>query len=160
MSIYDYEANTLHGQEESLSKYKGKVLLVVNTASKCGFTPQYKGLQEVYDKFKDRGFEVLGFPSNQFAGQEPGESEDIAEFCEINYGVTFPMYEKIDVKGDGAHPLFKYLSKEAPGVLGSKSIKWNFTKFLVDQEGRVLKRFAPQTTPDQIEADIAKLLEQ
>ncbi|KWX74187.1 glutathione peroxidase [Paenibacillus jilunlii] len=159
MSIYDYEANTLRGQEESLSKYKGKVLLVVNTASKCGFTPQYKGLQEVYDKFKDRGFEVLGFPSNQFAGQEPGESEDIAEFCEINYGVTFPMYEKIEVKGDGAHPLFKYLSKEAPGVLGSKSVKWNFTKFLVDQEGRVLKRFAPQTTPDQIEADIAKLLE-
>ncbi|MNO13040.1 Hydroperoxy fatty acid reductase gpx1 [compost metagenome] len=159
MSIYDFEANTLRGQEESLSKYKGKVLLVVNTASKCGFTPQYKGLQEVYDKFKDRGFEVLGFPSNQFAGQEPGESEDIAEFCEINYGVTFPMYEKIDVKGDGAHPLFKYLTKEAPGVLGSKSVKWNFTKFLVDQEGHVLKRFAPQTTPDQIEADIAKLLE-
>ncbi|CAH1217243.1 Hydroperoxy fatty acid reductase gpx1 [Paenibacillus auburnensis] len=159
MSIYDFEANTLRGQEESLSKYKGKVLLVVNTASKCGFTPQYKGLQEVYDKFKDRGFEVLGFPSNQFAGQEPGESEDIAEFCEINYGVTFPMYEKVDVKGDDAHPLFKYLSKEAPGVLGSKSVKWNFTKFLVDQEGRVLKRFAPQTTPDQIEADIAKLLD-
>lgn len=159
MSVYDYEANTLRGQEESLSKYKGKVLLVVNTASKCGFTPQYKGLQEVYDKFKDRGFEVLGFPSNQFAGQEPGESEDIAEFCEINYGVTFPMYEKIDVKGSDAHPLFKYLSKEAPGVLGSKSVKWNFTKFLVDQEGRVLKRFSPQTTPDQIEADIAKLLD-
>jgi glutathione peroxidase len=159
MSIYDFEANTLRGQEESLSKYKGKVLLVVNTASKCGFTPQYKGLQEVYDKFKDRGFEVLGFPSNQFAGQEPGESEDIAEFCEINYGVTFPMYEKVDVKGDDAHPLFKYLSKEAPGVLGSKSVKWNFTKFLVDQEGRVLKRFSPQTTPDQIEADIAKLLD-
>lgn len=159
MSIYDYEANTLRGQEESLSKYKGKVLLVVNTASKCGFTPQYKGLQEVYDKFKDRGFEVLGFPSNQFAGQEPGESEDIAEFCEINYGVTFPMYEKVDVNGDSAHPLFKYLSKEAPGVLGSKSVKWNFTKFLVDQEGRVLKRFAPSTTPEQIEADIAKLLD-
>ncbi|MDF9842032.1 MULTISPECIES: glutathione peroxidase [unclassified Paenibacillus] len=159
MSIYDYEVSTLRGQEESLSKYRGKVLLVVNTASKCGFTPQYKGLQEVYDKFKDRGFEVLGFPSNQFAGQEPGESEDIAEFCEINYGVTFPMYEKIDVKGDSAHPLFKYLSKEAPGVLGSKSVKWNFTKFLVDQDGRVLKRFAPSTTPDQIEADIAKLLD-
>lgn len=159
MSVYDYEANTLKGQEESLSKYKGKVLLVVNTASKCGFTPQYKGLQEVYDKFKDRGFEVLGFPSNQFAGQEPGESEDIAEFCEINYGVTFPMYEKINVNGSEAHPLFKYLSKEAPGVLGSKSVKWNFTKFLVDQEGRVLKRFSPQTTPDQIEADIAKLLD-
>ncbi|WNS41042.1 glutathione peroxidase [Paenibacillus sp. MMS20-IR301] len=159
MSVYDYEANTLRGQEESLSKYKGKVLLVVNTASKCGFTPQYKGLQEVYDKFKDRGFEVLGFPSNQFAGQEPGESGEIAEFCEINYGVTFPMYEKINVNGSEAHPLFKYLAKEAPGVLGSKSVKWNFTKFLVDQEGRVLKRFSPQTTPDQIEADIAKLLD-
>lgn len=158
MNVHDFEANTLRGREESLSKYKGKVLLVVNTASKCGLTPQYKGLQEVYDKFKDRGFEILGFPSNQFAGQEPGESEDIAEFCEINYGVSFPMYEKINVKGADAHPLFKYLSKEAPGVLGSKSIKWNFTKFLVDQEGRVLKRFAPQTTPDQIEEDIEKLL--
>lgn len=158
MNVHDFEANTLRGQEESLSKYKGKVLLVVNTASKCGLTPQYKGLQEVYDKFKDRGFEILGFPSNQFAGQEPGESEDIAEFCEINYGVSFPMYEKINVKGADAHPLFQYLSKEAPGVLGSKSIKWNFTKFLVDQEGHVLKRFAPQTTPDQIEEDIEKLL--
>ncbi|AIQ22428.1 MULTISPECIES: glutathione peroxidase [Paenibacillus] len=158
MSIYDFEVNTLRGAEESLSKYKGKVLLVVNTASKCGFTPQYKGLQEVYEKFKDRGFEVLGFPSNQFAGQEPGESDEIAEYCEINYGVTFPMFEKIDVKGDEAHPLFKYLSKEAPGVLGSKSVKWNFTKFLVDQEGRVLKRFAPKTTPQQIESYISKLL--
>ncbi|MEK3662165.1 glutathione peroxidase [Paenibacillus sp. FSL F4-0236] len=158
MSIYDFEVNTLRGAEESLSKYKGKVLLVVNTASKCGFTPQYKGLQEVYEKFKDRGFEVLGFPSNQFAGQEPGASDEIAEYCEINYGVTFPMFEKINVKGDEAHPLFKYLSKEAPGVLGSKSVKWNFTKFLVDQEGRVLKRFAPKTTPQQIESYISKLL--
>jgi glutathione peroxidase len=158
MSIYDFEVNTLRGAEESLSKYKGKVLLVVNTASKCGFTPQYKGLQEVYEKFKDRGFEVLGFPSNQFAGQEPGESDEIAEYCEINYGVTFPMFEKIDVKGDEAHPLFKYLSKEAPGVLGSKSVKWNFTKFLVDQDGRVLKRFAPKTTPQQIESYISNLL--
>lgn len=158
MSIYDFEVNTLRGAEESLSKYKGKVLLVVNTASKCGFTPQYKGLQEVYEKFKDRGFEVLGFPSNQFAGQEPGESDEIAEYCEINYGVTFPMFEKIDVKGNEAHPLFKYLSKEATGVLGSKSVKWNFTKFLVDQEGRVLKRFAPKTTPQQIESYISKLL--
>ncbi|HEY4430425.1 MAG TPA: glutathione peroxidase [Paenibacillus sp.] len=158
MSIYDFEVNTLRGAEESLSKYKGKVLLVVNTASKCGFTPQYKGLQEVYEKFKDRGFEVLGFPSNQFAGQEPGESDEIAEYCELNYGVTFPMFEKIDVKGEEAHPLFKYLSKEAPGVLGSKSVKWNFTKFLVDQEGRVLKRFAPKTTPEQIESYISKLL--
>jgi glutathione peroxidase len=158
MSIYDFEANTLRGEEESLSKYKGKVLLVVNTASKCGLTPQYKGLQEMYDKFKGQGFEVLGFPSNQFAGQEPGESDEIAEYCEINYGVTFPMFEKIDVNGDEAHPLFKYLSTEAPGILGSKSVKWNFTKFLIDQEGRVLKRFAPKTTPDQIESEIAKLL--
>lgn len=158
MSFYDFEVTTLRGEEESLSKYKGKVLLVVNTASKCGFTPQYKGLQEMYEKYKDRGFEVLGFPSNQFAGQEPGDSDEIAEYCEINYGVTFPMFEKIDVKGDEAHPLFKYLSEEAPGVLGSKSVKWNFTKFLIDQEGRVLKRFAPKTTPEQIESDISKLL--
>lgn len=158
MSFYDFEVTTLRGKEESLSKYKGKVLLVVNTASKCGFTPQYKGLQEMYEKYKDRGFEVLGFPSNQFAGQEPGDNDEIAEYCQVNYGVTFPMFEKIDVKGDEAHPLFKYLSEEAPGVLGSKSVKWNFTKFLIDQEGRVLKRFAPKTTPEQIEADISKLL--
>lgn len=158
MAIYDFQAQTIRGQEESLSKYEGKVLLVVNTASKCGFTPQFKGLQEVYEKFKDRGFEILGFPSNQFAGQEPGDSDEIAEFCELNYGVSFPMYEKIDVNGDNAHPLFKYLSEEAPGLLGSKSIKWNFTKFLVDQEGNVLKRYAPKTTPDQIVADIEQLL--
>lgn len=158
MSFYDFEVTTLRGKEESLSKYKGKVLLVVNTASKCGFTPQYKGLQEMYEKYKDRGFEVLGFPSNQFAGQEPGDNDEIAEYCQVNYGVTFPMFEKIDVKGDEAHPLFKYLSEEAPGVLGSKSVKWNFTKFLIDQEGRVLKRYAPKTTPEQIESDISKLL--
>jgi glutathione peroxidase len=158
MSIYEFEAITLRGKEESLSKYKDKVILVVNTASKCGFTPQYKGLQEVYDKFKDQGFEILGFPSNQFASQEPGGSEDIAEFCEINYGVTFPMFEKVDVKGSEAHPLFKYLSSEAPGLLGSKSIKWNFTKFLVDREGRVQKRYAPTTTPEEIEKDIAEML--
>ncbi|SET95609.1 glutathione peroxidase [Paenibacillus sp. NFR01] len=158
MSIYDFSASTLRGKEESMEQYKGNVLLVVNTASKCGFTPQFKGLQETYDKFKDRGFTVLGFPSNQFAGQEPGDSDDIAEFCQINYGVTFPMFEKIDVKGDDAHPLFKYLTNEAPGLLGSKSIKWNFTKFLVDRDGKVVKRYAPQTTPEQIEADIAKLI--
>ncbi|QWU17327.1 glutathione peroxidase [Paenibacillus sophorae] len=158
MSVYDYHANTLRGQEESLSKYKGKVLLIVNTASKCGFTPQYKGLQEVYEKFKGRGFEVLGFPSNQFAAQEPGSSEEIQEFCQLNYGVSFPMYEKIDVNGDNAHPLYKYLTKEAPGALGSKSVKWNFTKFLVDREGHVLKRFAPTTTPESIEDEIKTLL--
>ncbi|WP_025691387.1 glutathione peroxidase [Paenibacillus zanthoxyli] len=159
MSVYDFNASTLRGQDESLSKYKGKVLLIVNTASKCGFTPQYKGLQEVYEKFKDRGFEVLGFPSNQFAAQEPGSSEEIQEFCQLNYGVSFPMYEKIDVNGDNAHPLYKYLTKEAPGALGSKSIKWNFTKFLVDREGRVLKRFAPTTTPESIEDEIKTLLD-
>ncbi|KAA9004912.1 glutathione peroxidase [Paenibacillus spiritus] len=158
MSVYEFRAHTLRGQEESLSQYEGKVLLIVNTASKCGLTPQYKGLQEIYDKFKDRGLEVLGFPSNQFAGQEPGSSGEIEEFCQLNYGVTFPMYEKINVNGSGAHPLFQYLSKEAPGALGSKSIKWNFTKFLVDRQGRVLKRYAPATTPDQIENDILKLL--
>ncbi|MFD1775772.1 glutathione peroxidase [Paenibacillus rhizophilus] len=159
MSVYDYQANTLRGQEESLSKYEGKVLLIVNTASKCGFTPQYEGLQKLYEKFKDRGFEVLGFPSNQFASQEPGSSAEIQEFCQLNYGVSFPMYEKIDVNGDNAHPLYKYLTKEAPGALGSKSIKWNFTKFLVDSEGRVLKRFAPTTTPESIEDEIKSLLD-
>lgn len=159
MSIYDYQANTLRGNEETLSKYEGKVLLIVNTASKCGFTPQYKGLQEVYDKFKDRGFEVLSFPSNQFASQEPGSSDEIEEFCQLNYGVTFPMYEKIDVNGDNAHPLFKHLTKEAPGALGSKRVKWNFTKFLVDREGRVLKRFAPTTTPESLQDEIQALLD-
>ncbi|MFP4976056.1 glutathione peroxidase [Paenibacillus sp. CN-4] len=159
MSVYDFKATTLRGEEESLSKYKDKVLLVVNTASKCGFTPQFKGLQELYDKYKDRGFEVLGFPSNQFAGQEPGSSEDIEQYCQINYGVTFPMYEKIDVKGDTAHPLFQYLTREAPGVLGTKAVKWNFTKFLVDREGRVLKRFSPNTSPEKMEADIAEMLD-
>ncbi|BCG57826.1 glutathione peroxidase [Paenibacillus sp. URB8-2] len=159
MSVYDYQANTLRGQEESLSKYEGKVLLIVNTASKCGFTPQYEGLQKLYEKFKDRGFEVLGFPSNQFASQEPGSSAEIQEFCQLNYGVSFPMYEKIDVNGDNAHPLYKYLTKEAPGALGSKSVKWNFTKFLVDSEGRVLKRFAPTTTPESIEDEIKSLLD-
>lgn len=159
MSVYDYQANTLSGQEESLSEYEGKVLLIVNTASKCGFTPQYEGLQKLYDTFKDRGFAVLGFPSNQFASQEPGSSEEIQEFCRLNYGVSFPMYEKIDVNGDNAHPLYKYLTKEAPGALGSKSVKWNFTKFLVDREGRVLKRFAPTTTPESIEEEIKTLLD-
>lgn len=158
MSIYDYQANTIRGEEVSLSDYKGKVLLIVNTASNCGFTPQYKGLQTVYEKFKNHNFEVLGFPSNQFKEQEPGNNEEIEQFCQINYGVTFPLFEKIDVKGDTAHPLFKYLTKEAPGVLGSKAIKWNFTKFLIDQNGQVIKRYSPTTTPDKIEKDIQKLL--
>ncbi|MEC0372586.1 glutathione peroxidase [Paenibacillus chibensis] len=158
MSVYDYQARTLQGKEIPLSDYQDQVLLIVNTASKCGFTPQYRGLQELYEKFHDKHFEILGFPSNQFAHQEPGENEDIAEFCQVNYGVSFPMFEKTDVNGDEAHPLFKHLAKEAPGVLGSKAIKWNFTKFLVDKKGRVVKRYAPQTTPDKIEEDIKKLL--
>ena len=157
MSVYDYKVNTLRGQEVEMSDYRNKVLLIVNTASKCGLTPQFEGLQELYNKFKDRQFEVLGFPSNQFA-QEKGSSDDIAEFCQMNYGVSFPMFEKIDVNGSSAHPLFQHLTTEAPGLLRSKAIKWNFTKFLVDQNGRVVKRYAPKTTPDQIEADIEKLL--
>ncbi|MCG7377430.1 MULTISPECIES: glutathione peroxidase [Paenibacillus] len=157
MTVYEYKVNTLRGQEQEMSQYRNKVLLIVNTASKCGLTPQFEGLQELYNKFKDRNFEVLGFPSNQFA-QEKGSSDDIAEFCQMNYGVSFPMFEKIDVNGSNAHPLFQHLTKEAPGLLGSKAIKWNFTKFLVDQDGRVVKRYAPKTTPDQIEADIEKLL--
>ncbi|MDO7907284.1 glutathione peroxidase [Paenibacillus sp. JX-17] len=158
MSIYQFEASTLQGKNIPMSDYKNQVLLIVNTASKCGLSPQFEGLQQLYDKFKDQDFRVLGFPSNQFAEQEPGTSDDIAEFCQMNYGVSFPMFEKIDVKGDKAHPLFKHLTKEAPGILGSKSIKWNFTKFLVDRNGNVVKRYAPQTTPDKIEEDIAALL--
>lgn len=158
MSIYQYQVNTLKGQKLSMEEYKGKVLLIVNTASKCGLTPQYKGLQELYDKFNDQSFEILGFPSNQFAEQEPGSNEEIAEFCQMNYGVSFPMFEKIKVNGDEAHPLFKHLKNNAPGILGSKTIKWNFTKFLIDQNGNIVKRYSPQTTPDKIGADIAKLL--
>ncbi|MCJ8013129.1 glutathione peroxidase [Paenibacillus sp. KQZ6P-2] len=159
MSVHDYHARTLQGKEIPLSDYRDHVLLIVNTASKCGFTPQYRGLQELYEKFHDRHFEILGFPSNQFAHQEPGESEEIEEFCQVNFGVSFPMFEKTDVKGGNAHPLFRHLTEKAPGVLGSKTIKWNFTKFLIDKQGRVVKRYAPQTKPDKIEKDIIKLLE-
>ena len=138
--------------------YEGKVVLVVNTASKCGFTPQFEGLEEMYQKFKDRGLEILGFPCNQFGNQDPGSNEEITEFCQLNYGVSFPMHAKIDVNGKTAHPLFQQLKSAAPGILGSQSIKWNFTKFLVDGSGRVLKRFAPTTTPAQIEKEIEALL--
>lgn len=158
MSVYDYEARTSKGEEVKLSDYRGKVVLIVNTASKCGFTPQFQGLQELYDKYHDRGLEILGFPSNQFMEQDPGSNEEILEFCQLNYGVKFPMFEKTDVKGENAHPLFRYLSDEAPGLMGSKSVKWNFTKFLIDKEGKPVKRFAPQTSPDQLEKDIEKLL--
>jgi glutathione peroxidase len=157
-TVYDFSAKTIDGKNRKLSDYKGKVLLVVNTASKCGFTPQYKGLEEVYRKFKDRGFAVLGFPSNQFGEQEPGPDSEIAEFCEMNFGVTFPLFSKIDVNGDNAHPLYKYLTSEKKGLLGSEAIKWNFTKFLVGKDGNVLDRYAPTTKPEDLGRDIEKAL--
>ena len=156
-TVYDFSAKRLNGDDVSLEQYKGKVLLIVNTASKCGFTPQYKGLQALYDKHQGK-LEILGFPCNQFGKQEPGGESEISEFCELNYGVSFPMFGKIDVNGDDAHPLYKHLKQEAPGILGSKSIKWNFTKFLVNKDGKVVKRYAPTDTPEAIEKDIANLL--
>ncbi|EKF73859.1 glutathione peroxidase [Alcanivorax hongdengensis A-11-3] len=158
MSIYDFQAHTLGGEEKSLADFRGKVLLIVNTASKCGFTPQYKGLEALYDTYKDQGLEILGFPCNQFGKQEPGGAEEIGAFCEKNYGVSFTMFDKIDVNGDGTHPLYQYLKQEATGVLGSKSIKWNFTKFLINRDGKVLKRYAPTDKPESLEKDIKALL--
>ena len=157
--VYDYEVNLLNGDFVKLSEYRGKALLIVNTASECGFTPQYSGLEKLYGKFKARGLEILGFPCNQFGKQEPGNSGEIAEFCSVNYGVTFPMFEKVDVNGKAAHPLFRYLKGEARGVLGSEPIKWNFTKFLVNREGEVVDRYASTTKPEQIEADIETALD-
>ncbi|MCP8968931.1 glutathione peroxidase [Ectobacillus ponti] len=159
MTVYDFSVRTIIGEEKTLRDYEGKVLLIVNVASKCGLTPQYKGLQALYEKYKDQGLEILGFPCNQFMNQEPGTEEEIAGFCELNYRVTFPLFAKIDVNGETAHPLYKYLCKEAPGVLGSKAVKWNFTKFLVDKSGKVLDRYAPQTVPEDLEKDIAKALQ-
>ncbi len=157
-SIYDFSVNTIEGQSVSLSTYQDKVLLIVNTASQCGFTPQYQGLQSVYNKYKDQGLEVLGFPCNQFGQQEPGSANDIQSFCEMRFGVTFPLFEKIDVNGANAHPLFKYLTKAAPGIFGTEGIKWNFTKFLVDRSGKVVKRYPSTTKPEDIERDIQALL--
>lgn len=157
MNIYDISAETLQGETKSLHDYKGKVLVIVNTASKCGFTPQFEGLQKLYETYHDKGLEVLGFPCDQFANQEPGTSEEIASFCQKNYGVSFQMFDKIDVKGPNAHPLFQLLTKEAKGLL-SEDIKWNFTKFLVDRDGNVVKRYAPQTAPEKMTKDIEKLL--
>ncbi|GAA5132779.1 glutathione peroxidase [Alloalcanivorax gelatiniphagus] len=158
MSIYDFQARTLDGEEKSLADFRGKVLLIVNTASKCGFTPQYQGLQKLYGNFSDRGLEILGFPCNQFGHQEPGDAGEIGAFCEKNYGVGFPMFDKIDVNGDHAHPLFRFLKAEAPGVLGTEAIKWNFTKFLVDRDGQVVRRYAPKDKPEKIADDIEALL--
>jgi glutathione peroxidase len=157
-SVYEYEATTLDGEPARLSHYKGKVLLVVNTASKCGFTPQFEGLEQLYKRFKDRGLAVLGFPCNQFGEQEPGSASEIGAFCQKNYGVTFPMFEKIDVNGDAAHPLYRWLKHSAPGVLGSERIKWNFTKFLIDRNGQVKARYAPLTKPEQLAQDVEALL--
>ena len=157
-TLYDFTVNDIEGRPVPLDRYKGKVLLVVNTASKCGFTPQYKGLETLYRKYRDRGLEVLGFPCNQFGGQEPGSEQDIATFCETNYDVTFPMFAKIDVNGDNAAPLYRYLKHEKPGLLGSEAIKWNFTKFLVDRAGSVIARFAPNDAPESLEPDVAKAL--
>lgn len=156
-TVYSLSAVLNNGQTRNFSDYQGKVLLIVNTASKCGFTPQYKGLQEIYEKYHDRGFEVLGFPCDQFAGQEPGTDEEIKTFCELNFGVTFPLFKKIEVNGEGAHPLFVFLKAQAPGIL-NEAVKWNFTKFLVDRKGKVVCRHAPVTKPESIQAEIEKLL--
>ena len=157
-TIADFTVATNRGEQLELKDKLGKVLLVVNTASKCGFTPQYDGLEKLYEQYKDRGFDVLGFPCNQFGGQEPGDADEIAEFCKVNFGVTFPLMAKIDVNGDGASPLFDWMKKEAPGLMGSKAIKWNFTKFLVDREGNVVRRYAPTDKPERLAKDIEALL--
>ena len=159
MEIYDFEVPTATGKLKTLAEYQGKVLLIVNTASNCGFTPQYKELEELYQKYKQRNFVVLGFPCNQFRKQEPGTNEEIQKFCQVNYGVTFPVFGKIDVKGENAHELFTYLTKQAPGWLGD-AVKWNFTKFLVDSQGKVRNRYAPITSPHKFAADIEKILDQ
>ena len=156
--IYDFKVEDLAGKPVKLDRYKGKVMLVVNTASKCGYTPQYQGLEKLYEKLHGKGLEVLGFPCNQFGEQEPGSADEIATFCERNYGVTFPMFAKVDVNGDDAAPLYKWLKKEQRGILGSEAIKWNFTKFLVDRKGNVVARYAPKDTPESLQDDIEKLL--
>jgi len=157
MTLYDLSAKLNNGRNKKLADYKGKVLLIVNTASKCGFTPQYEGLQSLYSKYKDSGFEVLGFPCDQFGHQEPGSDAEIKSFCQLNYGVNFPLFSKIEVNGPDTHPVFQFLKSKKGGLLGD-SIKWNFTKFLVDKKGRVVERFAPMTTPSMVEPQIEKLL--
>ena len=157
-NIYDFEAASIAGAPAQLASQRGKVLLIVNTASKCGFTPQYKGLESVYKQLHQRGLEVLAFPCNQFGGQEPGGEEEIESFCQVNYGVTFPLFAKIDVNGKQASPLYDYLKKAKPGLLGSEGIKWNFTKFLVDRKGNVIERYGPNVEPEAIAPDIEKLL--
>jgi glutathione peroxidase len=157
-SIYDFEAQQIGGQTVPLSQFRGKPLLIVNTASACGFTPQFAGLEELHRRYGERGLVVLGFPCNQFGSQDPGSNDEIASFCQVNYGVSFPMMAKIDVNGAQAHPLYRWLTAEAPGLLGSKGIKWNFTKFLVGKDGRVMKRYAPQDAPEKLAKDIEAAL--
>ena len=157
-SIYDFEAQQINGKDMALSQFKGKVMLIVNTASKCGFTPQFGGLEELHKSYASKGLVVLGFPCNQFGSQDPGADGEIAEFCQVNYGVSFPMMGKIDVNGPAAHPLYKWLSAEAPGLLGSKSIKWNFTKFLVGKDGQVIRRYAPTDKPADMTNDVEAAL--
>ncbi len=157
-TIADFTVTTNTGDPLDLSEKQGEVLLVVNTASKCGFTPQYEGLEKLYQRYADKGFEVLAFPCNQFGAQEPGDAEEIAKFCKLNYDVSFPLMAKVDVNGDDASPLFDWMKSEAKGLMGSKSIKWNFTKFLIDREGRVVERYGPQDKPESIAKDIEELL--
>ena len=157
-TIADFTVNTTRGEKLDLAEKLGKVLLVVNTASKCGFTPQYDGLEKLFQDYREQGFEVLAFPCNQFGAQEPGDAEEIEQFCKVNFGLTFPLMQKVDVNGDNASPLFDWMKKEAPGLMGSKAIKWNFTKFLIDREGNVVKRYGPADAPASIAKDIEKLL--
>lgn len=156
--IYGFKVKSIKGEETTLDNYKGKAMLIVNTASKCGFTSQFKGLESLYKTYHDQGLEVLGFPCNQFLKQDPGSESEISEFCSLNYGVTFPMFSKIEVNGDNTHPLYQHLKAEAKGLLGSEKVKWNFTKFLVSKDGKVLKRYAPNLEPKEITADIEKAL--
>jgi glutathione peroxidase len=158
MKIYDFEADTLEGEPRKLGDWRGQVMLIVNVASKCGFTPQYTGLEALYREHKEQGFTILGFPCDQFGHQEPGDAEAIRNFCSLNYEVSFPLFAKIEVNGEHAHPLYKYLKHEAPGLLGSEAIKWNFTKFLVDRGGKVVRRYAPTDTPEKIGKDLVALL--
>ena len=159
MNLYDITVTTIAGQTETMENYRGQVLLIINVASKCGFTSQYAGLEALYRRYRDKGFTILGFPCDQFAHQEPGDEAEIQSFCSLTYDVTFPLFAKIEVNGSGAHPLFTFLKKARPGLLGSEAIKWNFTKFLVNREGQVLKRYAPGDTPEKIEDDLRGMIE-